>query len=173
MPKISGHDVFKKIKSFHSNLPIIMISGYRIEENLIKSMDDLIDDFIFKPVCSEELIARINNKIAKYENKQNLTSIEDLYDDILFNDFEEKVTIDGNEYDLKGKEYRLLKYMVTNKNQLISRDEIFSKVWNDTFVSSATLDTHLCQLRKKLDKHGDRLITRKNSGFIYSKELNQ
>jgi DNA-binding winged helix-turn-helix (wHTH) protein len=72
---------------------------------------------------------------------------------------------------LKNKEYKLLKYLVAKKDQLVSREEIFTSIWEDICVSPATLDTHICQLRKKLENHGDKIVTRKNTGFLYSDSI--
>jgi DNA-binding response OmpR family regulator len=172
MPKLHGHVVLEKIKTIYPKLPVIMISGFRIEDNLIKAMDLLVEDFIFKPVMMDELVARIENKINKSKHV-----FEDSQDDkiftsnINFNDEEFEVTFEGEKFKLKNKEYKLLKYLVAKKDQLVSREEIFTSIWEDICVSPATLDTHICQLRKKLENHGDKIVTRKNTGFLYSDSI--
>lgn len=172
MPELSGHEVLKIIKSRFPRLPVIVISGFRVEDYAVNSLEALADDFIFKPIFGDELIARIKNKIEKC--RRLFAEINDHLDfNLKFNDEAETVFIDDSEFQLKGKEYRLLKYLVENKNQLVTREDIFMNVWQNVSVSPATLDTHLCQLRKKLDKHGDKIVTRKNSGFLFSTEAIQ
>ena len=172
MPKLNGHIVLSRIKEIYPKLPVIMISGFRIEDNLIQAMDNLVDDFIFKPVMMDELVARIINKIKKSQHvfdevyeENNLSSF------IQFNDEEYEVVFESDKFKLKNKEYKLLKYLVARKDQLVSREEIFLNIWKDICVSPATLDTHICQLRKKLEQHGNKIITRKNTGFLYSENF--
>jgi DNA-binding response OmpR family regulator len=176
MPELSGHEVLVRIKEKYPMLPVIMISGFRNESNLLKAMDLQTDDFIYKPIDTEQLKARINNKILKskhvYEEIEATIELDEC-DDIVFNDYEEKITIEDNVYKLKTREYILFKYLFRKKNQLVTREEIFENIWKQTQVSPATLDTHLCQLRKRLQNHGNRIITRRNSGFLYSTELTQ
>jgi len=172
MPGVDGHQLLMKIKRIYNEIPVIMVSGYHNEDNLVKAMDLSVDDFIFKPVMVDELIARVKNKINKYKKNINVNAIDEelekLSDEILFDEVDEKVIIDSMDYHLKGKEFRLLKYLASRKNQLVTREEIFINVWEDIHVSPATLDTHLCQLRRKLGPHGNRVVTRKNTGFLYS-----
>jgi len=171
MPNVSGHQVLKNIKNLDPILPVVMISGYRIEDNLLQSMDQMVDDFIYKPVSPEELLARVQNKMMKAREKKQRNQFFDLCDGIIFDDINEVVAIDHHFFELKGKEYQLFKFLVNRQNQLVSREDIFNELWGETFVTSATLDTHLCQLRKKLAQYGDRIITRKNAGFLYSRTL--
>lgn len=172
MPKLNGHLVLEKIKSTYPKLPVIMISGFRVEDNLIKAMDLLVDDFIFKPVMMDELIARIENKIIKSKHVYlDNQEVKIQQNNILFNDEEFEVIFENEKIKLKNKEYKLLKYLVARKDQLVSREEIFSNIWEDICVSPATLDTHICQLRKKLESHGDKIVTRKNTGFLYSDSI--
>jgi two-component system alkaline phosphatase synthesis response regulator PhoP len=158
MPELDGFEVFSSIRSKYPNLPIIMTSGYRIEDNVIKAMDLLIDDFIYKPIEANELIARIKNKINKYRNKSIPTPKHTEY--LEFNDEQELIKLDHKEIKLKSKEYNLLKYLVQNKNQIVTREEIFINVWNDISVSGATLE-----------KYGDNIVTKKHSGFLYTNEI--
>jgi len=172
MPKLNGHVVLEKIKNIYPKLPVIMISGFRLEENLIKAMDMLVDDFIFKPVMMDELVARIENKINKSKHVFIESQEVKMHSsNISFNDEEFEVVFENEKFKLKNKEYKLLKYLVARKDQLVSREEIFSNIWEDICVSPATLDTHICQLRKKLENHGDKIVTRKNTGFLYSDSI--
>ncbi len=175
MPGLDGHKVLSTIKTHNPFLPVIMISGYRIEENLLQALDNQVDDFIYKPVFVDELVARIKNKIQKSQNRFAGASKADFkdFDDVILDDAEESIKIEDNIIRLKGKEYRLFKYLYGRRNQLVTREELFVNVWDDIYVSPATLDTHLCQLRKKLDHFGERIVTRKNTGFVYSTEVFQ
>lgn len=172
MPEMDGHQVLVKIKNAFPHMPVIMISGYRAEENLLKALDMMVDDFVFKPVAAEELIARITNKILRARKIALTSKTNEVEDDenIKFNDLYETVTFVDQELKLQSKEYRLFKFLVKRKNQLVTREEIFVNIWEDIYVSPATLDTHMCQLRKKLENHGEKIVTRKNTGFIYSTE---
>jgi DNA-binding response OmpR family regulator len=171
MPGLDGFEVFNKIRIRFPQLPIIMTSGYRIEDNVIKAMDLFIDDFVYKPIDATELIARIHNKINKYQKKfeMKFAVVENKFFE--FNDEKKLIKIENKEIKLKSKEYNLLKYLVQNKNQIVTREDIFINVWNDIYVSGATLDTHICQLRKKLEKYGDHILTKKHSGFVYTNDL--
>lgn len=174
MPGMDGHELISRIKKDRPELPIIMISGHRYEENLLKALDLMADDFIFKPVGQSELIARIKSKIlkAKKDTDYSEDKVEDVIEDVRFDDINESAYFDDEKIELKTKEYRLLKFLVKKRNQIVTREDIFVNVWEDIFVSPATLDTHICQLRKKMNKHGSKIVTRKNSGFVYTSDEN-
>lgn len=168
MPGQDGFTTYLQIKHLFPKVPVIMVSGYRIEDNLVRALDMHVDDFVYRPIGQEEFIARIKNKILKSKRIKNEMNNIDQIDFVKFDDLNETVIFEEEIIPLKSKEYRLLKFLACRRDQLVTRDEIFLNVWEDIYVSPATLDTHMCQLRKKLNNHANHILTRKNIGFIFS-----
>ena len=166
MPIVNGYEVLKRIRLQKPNIPVVMITGEFIENNLIDALDMGAEDFVVKPVSNAELIARIKNKIHK--NKMAMLQKERRRTKAVnFNDDLNSITIRGKTIQLQNKEYRVLRYIANNEKRLVSREEIMANVWNAPEVNSTTLDTHLSILRKKLGEYSNLIMTKKGHGYVF------
>ncbi len=165
MSEMHGLDFLATLKSDFPHIASIMYSGFRIEDNLEKALNLLCDDFFYKPISEFELIARIKNKIMKSAKATRLSM--NSIANINFDDEAETVEIHGEKFPLKTTEYNLYKYFVTNSGKVLSKKEIKVSLWNKIDIADSVLDTHLCSLRKKLQKYGDEIVTKKSAGYIY------
>ena len=166
LPDESGTNVLKKLRSNPDTkkLPVIMVTAKTQELDVIRGLDGGADDYIKKPFSVMELISRVNALLRRTETKGH--QIYEL-DTLIINDEKREASIDGTPIELTYKEYELLRYLVKNKNIVLSREKIMEHIWGiDYEGESRTLDMHIKTLRKKMGTFGTRLRTIRNVGYI-------
>ncbi|WP_438839433.1 response regulator transcription factor [Aureibaculum flavum] len=154
LPKMDGREVAKKIREMgYTYLPIIMLTALGTTENIVKGLDSGADDYLIKPFKFKELLARIRartrTKGVPVVNNPKLT-LKDLELDT-----EAKlVTRAGEEISLTSTEFRLLQYLLLNKNRVLNRVDILEKVWDINFnMGTNVVDVYVNYLRNKIDKN--------------------
>ena len=173
LPDESGYDIIKKLRlnSATKRLPVIMVTAKSTELDMIKGLEDGADDYIKKPFSVMELITRVKALLRRsyYLNNNNSSEESDLMDvgEIELNHERHAVTVSGKQVELTFKEYELLRYLMANKNIVLSRDSIVLKVWGTEFEGeSRTVDMHIKTLRQKLGDAGSRIRTVRNVGYV-------
>lgn len=144
-------------------IPVIVISAKGEEINKVKGLNLGAADYIAKPFGVLELIARINANLRKRAkpNMQQLT-----YKDIIINETEYVALVNGKELTLTLKEFSLLRLLVAFAPKVISRKDIFDKVWGENFIGeSRTLDIHIASLRKELAASNATIETVRGIGY--------
>ncbi len=149
MPKVSGLDVCKKIREMNIKTPVILITALSQTSNKVKALNSGADDYITKPFSFEELMARINAVIRRY----NLATETLEYGDLIINIPNRNVeTISGKKIELTDKEFEILKFLVKNKGDVIDKDQLLKEVWHLGFVPKTNIcEATIKNLRKKLE----------------------
>ena len=149
MPKLSGLDVCKKLRELNIKTPIILLTALTQTSNKIEALDSGADDYITKPFSFEELLARINAVIRRYN--LNTDTLE--YGDLLLNLPDRQVdTVSGNKVDLTDKEFELLKYFILNKGDVVTKEKLCKMIWHLDFVPKTNIcEVTIKNLRKKLE----------------------
>lgn len=157
MPKKTGIEVCKDIRSIGKNVPILMLSVKSEAITKAELLDAGADDYLTKPFSLEELLARIRALLRRSpEIKDEVLQVDNLVLDI------KKQSVKRGEKDvyLTRKEFSLLEYMMRNKGNVLSRGMILEHVWDinaDPF--SNTIESHIMSLRKKIGRSvGKKLI---------------
>ncbi len=166
LPDENGYDIIKKLRanSATKRLPVIMVTAKTTELDMIKGLDDGADDYIKKPFSVMELITRVKALLRRTETDEE--SVLDV-GEIELNHERHTVTVLGKAVELTFKEYELLRYLMANKNIVLSRDAIVLKVWGTEFEGeSRTVDMHIKTLRQKLGDAGSRIRTVRNVGYV-------
>lgn len=166
LPDESGYDIIKKLRlnSATKRLPVIMVTAKSTELDMIKGLEDGADDYIKKPFSVMELITRVKALLRRTETDE--AGVLDV-GEIELNHERHAVTVSGNQVELTFKEYELLRYLMANKNIVLSRDSIVLKVWGTEFEGeSRTVDMHIKTLRQKLGDAGSRIRTVRNVGYV-------
>lgn len=146
LPKVDGYELLEYNKQL-SQIPTIFITAKSQTKDKIKGLNLGSDDYITKPFDMDELVARVEAVLRRY-NKVN--EIKMVYD-IEINISSRTVKKGGKCILLTPKEFDLLILLVQNKNFVLYRETIFEKVWGiDTQFETRTLDLHIQRLRKKL-----------------------
>jgi len=169
LPNEDGFDVLKELKSVekYRNIKIIMVSAKGSEINKVKGLNEGADDYISKPFGILELIARINSNLRKSNSFPKLTDDCKNFKDLFCNEKEHLIYIGSSKLNLTLKEYNLLKYLISNHDLALAKDDIFKNVWGESAVlETRTLDVHISSLRKKLKSSVCEIETIHGVGYI-------
>ncbi len=163
-----GFDILRRIRSNSrtSLTPVMFVSSDDNEFDRVKGLDAGADEFLTKPFGILEFISRVNALLRRINNiaKQNNSVLT--YEKICINESSREVMVDDKVCPLTYKEYELLKYMVTNKGIVLSREKMVENVWGFDFQGeSRTVDMHIKSLRHKLGDVGTYIKTVRNVGY--------
>ena len=166
LPDEDGLEILRKIRQTPETrrVPVIMVTAKTTELDKVKGLDLGADDYITKPFGIMELISRVKALLRRTETDE--AGVLDV-GEIELNHERHAVTVSGKQVELTFKEYELLRYLMANKNIVLSRDSIVLKVWGTEFEGeSRTVDMHIKTLRQKLGDAGSRIRTVRNVGYV-------
>ncbi len=155
LPDGDGRDVAREVRR-ESEVPIIMLTARGTETDRIVGLEIGADDYVVKPFSSAEVIARIRAVLRRAPAGEEEEAAEDREPlevrGLRIEPASRKVLLDGEELDLSRKEFDLLAELAYASGDVVTRDELMSRVWDENwFGSTKTLDVHVGWLRKKLD----------------------
>ena len=150
LPDGSGYDVCKQIKEM-GDLPVIFLTAYDDEVNVVMGFDLGADDYISKPFRLKELTARIKSVLRRY-NKETADGIIKIKD-VTINTTSAKVSKAGEDIILTAMEYRLLLILLNNRGRILSRTQLLENIWDidGDFVEDNTLTVYIKRLRDKIE----------------------
>lgn len=155
LPGINGIEVCRGLKATNQSAAILMLTALGTTENIVVGLDSGADDYMVKPFSLAELNARIRTLARRNANNAqplNLLQVADLS----INLDEKSVTRANKPVELTATEFRLLEFLVRNKNHMLSRIEILEHVWSIDFnIGTNVVDVYINYLRKKIDKDFD------------------
>ena len=151
LPKLDGIDICKELRKANIATPIIMLTAKSQEIDKILGLELGADDYITKPFSPRELLARIKAILRRTSHLQQEMEIVKI--DELELDFKQMIARKGgNNITLTALEFSLLHFFVEHKNEVLSRNQILDAVWGeDVYVTSRTVDTHIANLRRKIE----------------------
>lgn len=174
LPQMNGIELSKLIKQKHPDLPIIMLTALGTIDEKIEGFDAGADDYMVKPFEIRELYARIKaillRKPIAHSKKEESNILE--YQDLTINKNTNRVFRNGIEIDLTPKEFKLLSFLMSNTERILTREEIAENVWGNHFDTGTNyIDVYIAYLRKKIDKNFDEKLihTKPGVGFIFTK----
>ena len=149
----SGFELCKKIRQT-MNIPILFVSARNTDDDKIIALNIGGDDYIEKPYSLGVLLAKVKVVLKRFAGNTADTSVKTDFDDgYLKTDSANKaVFVNGTEKKITSIEYKLLEYLIENKNRLVTKNEIFDKVWNDKFTTDGTLNVHIRKIREAIEK---------------------
>lgn len=163
LPDGNGFDICKYIKE-KKTIPVIFLTAKDEEKDVVMGFDLGADDYIIKPFRNRELISRIKNVLRRKNNLDNCLQIKN----IKINTETGKVYKDEEEITLTKLEYKILVNLFSNKNRLITREEILNDIWDiaGNFVEDNTLTVYIKRIREKIgDKEGKIIETVRGIGY--------
>lgn len=151
LPDGSGYDLCKLVKSHH-DIPVIFLTAYDDEVNVVMGLDLGADDYITKPFRIRELISRIKSVLRRYRRHSKPANIIEIKN-IKINTLEGKVYKDGKEILLTALEYRLFLIFANHIGQVLTREQLLDRIWDagGDFVNDNTLTVYIKRLREKLE----------------------
>lgn len=150
LPKLSGIEVCKKLRSFKKDTPVLMLTARSETEDKIEGLDSGADDYLTKPFVFGELKARINALLRRnYRQVTNNLSIDNLDLDPI-----KHIVIRGKKIiKLTPKEFAILELLLRRKHEVVTRTQVIEHVWDYNFDSlSNVVDVFMGTLRKKIDR---------------------
>ena len=172
MPEIDGFSLAEKIKKKDPDMPFVFLTAKSMKEDIVKGLKLGADDYITKPFDPEVLILRINNILKRvYSTVNDEYSISSTV--LNFNTLE--LHCCKNTEKLTLKEAQLLRYLISNKNNLLKRDDFLTEIWGeDDYFLGRSMDVFISRLRKYItpDK-GIELRTIRGTGFILEETQKQ
>ena len=150
LPKLSGFEVCKRLKAEGSRIPIIILSAQSEEADKVLGLELGADDYVTKPFSPRELLVRIKAVLRRGSQK---AKIEDIYEfgHIKVNFKRFQAFKNGEEVKLTNAEFQILKLLLASKGEPVSRHTILGDIWSSE-VTTRTVDTHIWNLREKLEK---------------------
>lgn len=146
LPDIDGYDLIDYIKQFE--IPVIFVTAKTSVPDRVKGLKLGAEDYVTKPFDLEELLARVETVLRRYNKTERILEEGKIKIDTL----SRTVLLDGVLIPLPAKEYDLLLFLVRNKNIALYREVIFEQVWQEPYLGNTrTIDLHIQRLKKKLD----------------------
>ena len=169
MPQMDGYEVAQKLRQNKSNVPILMLTAKDEISSRVKGLDCGADDYLTKPFATEELLARIR---ALTRRQSELVYDELTYADITLNTSNYTLSCGQKTVSLGAKEYEILRFLMMNSTQVISKDVIISKIWGlDSDITENNVEAYMSFLRKKLFYVGSKVTisTKRLLGYYLEK----
>ena len=152
LPYKNGFEILKEIRSENIDVEVIMLTAKAELEDKLDGFSKGADDYVTKPFHLEELVARINARLKKTGSSKEKDYLE--YGNLRLNLKESSIMcIDtGEAIEISCKEFLILEYMLRNKNQVISKDQLYTKIWGAyNELESNNLEAYLSFIRKKIN----------------------
>ena len=170
MPQMDGFEVVGRLRQNKINTPVLMLTALDEVSSRVKGLDCGADDYLTKPFASEELLARVRALTRRQS--------EFVFDELTFHD----LTLNTSNYTLScgqkvvslgAKEYEIMRLLLANPTQVISKDTIISKVWGlDSDITENNVEAYMSFLRKKLFFIGSKvnISSKRMLGYYLEKE---
>jgi len=171
LPNIDGQFICKEIRK-KSTLPIIIITSRDNELDELLSINNGADHYITKPFNIQILLAKIASILKRVNIETNKDNEKIDAKDFILNTSKNTIEKEGRSIELTKNEYKILRYLVQNRDRIVSRDEIMECLWeSESFIDDNTLTVNITRLRNKLEeiKLKELLITKRGQGYIFIK----
>ncbi len=164
MPYVTGVELCKIFRDTPAtqHIPIIFVSGAATSDERIETLESGGDDFLSKPFHPKELLLRVQKRLSYIEKitpagEKTVTPVTEIRLEFLqvanlkINDMSHKVFLDEQEIKLTPKQYDILRLLVDNKNNLVSREKFMKEVWGHSDVTPRNVDSQINYLKKKIE----------------------
>lgn len=165
LPDMSGEGVCMEIRKEHPTVPIIMLTSKSAISEKVQGLSIGADDYITKPFIPDEFVARVKARLRQNADKDSKIQVHDLEMDL------KKIEVyrAGKPITLTPQEFKLLEYLMRNKNVVLSREMILNRIWSYSLdVETRVVDVYMGYLRKKIDKGYKKKLIHSVRGFGYT-----
>lgn len=150
LPGRDGLDVARELREGGSKTPVLILTAQDSTEMKVKGLDTGADDYLTKPFAFAELLARIR-ALLRRTHTEDTTKLQ--VGDLVLNLINRRVSRAGNEVQLTNKEFSLLEYFMRHPDEILSRETLSEKVWEETFDTlTNVIDVYINYLRNKIDR---------------------
>ncbi|APW62971.1 response regulator transcription factor [Paludisphaera borealis] len=152
LPGRHGLDVLRDLRAVEFSKPVLILTALDAVEERVQGLDSGANDYLVKPFAFAELLARLRVLLRKdVKERELLLRADDLEMDLL----SRRVARGGTVLDLTPREYELLEYLMSHRNEVVTRDMIALEVWKEpTGSMTRIIDVYINGLRKKVEQAG-------------------
>lgn len=173
LPGIDGHEVLRRLRAARPELPVLMLTARDDLRHKVQALDAGADDYLTKPFAFEELLARMRALVRRADQPRASQIVAgDLQIDLL----SRRARRGSRVIELSSREFALLDYFMRHPNQVLSREQILSAIWDYNFdPGSNVVDVYVRYLRKKLDHLGQPSViaTVRGAGYRFDPPIGQ
>lgn len=169
LPRLDGYEVLSSLRNDKIFTPVLILTAKDGLNDKIRGFRTGADDYLVKPFNRDELIVRLEALIRRSTGNYSENKIE--YKGLILDLNSRKIVADGKEIMLQGKQFDMLEYLINSKNTIITKEQIFDKIWGFNSETTANvIEVYASGLRKELKKIGyDRYLkTIRGVGYIWS-----
>jgi DNA-binding response OmpR family regulator len=171
LPKISGEQLCKKWRQEGVSTPIIMLSAKGQQGERIAGLEMGADDYVTKPFSLEELLARIH-AVLRRTDPESSVGVKFAFGPFMADAAGLKLFCGESETDLSPRQLQIIQLFASHPNRVVSRDELYAKVWNESLegIETRTVDMHIARLRNLLNDAGadkELIETVRGAGYRY------
>ncbi|MEQ6354780.1 response regulator transcription factor [Lysinibacillus sp. M3] len=149
LPGLDGFSIGKRIKRENKEIPILMLSARTAVEDKIEGLN-FADDYLTKPFHPDELIARVEVLLRRYQKNVDVLDLQHLK--IYTKDMRIINKETNEEIQLTGKQFYLLQYFIRHLNQILTKEQLYEGVWGESYIEGdKTLMVHIRYLREKIE----------------------
>lgn len=171
LPKKDGFEILKSIRNEKIKTPVIMLTAKSEIDDKIHGLEHGADDYITKPFHMRELLARIKAVLKRTNNLEELNILE--FNGLKLNLDTCQMSCNENSITINGKEMELLQLLIVNKNQVLNRELITSKIWGyDCDAEYNNVEVYISFIRKKLKLLNANVKIKSVRGIGYKLEAN-
>jgi two-component system response regulator RegX3 len=163
----SGFEICKLLREKY-DMPILFISARNTDDDKMIALNIGGDDYIEKPYSLGVLLAKVKVILKRYNKTQDSQNYDDNY--LKIDKLDKQVYVKNELVKLTPIEFKLLNYLVDNKNRLITKEELFDNVWEDTYSTDNTLNVHIRKIREAIEidpKKPNYIITVYKEGYKF------
>lgn len=168
LPEISGLEIVEKVRQSDNAVPILLLTARDSITDRVTGLETGADDYLVKPFAIQELLARIKALLRRGGAMANDGKIT--YGGVTIDSKVRDGFVGSQALALTTKEYDLLEFLVLNKEQILTREQIFDRVWGfESETTISVVDLYVHYLRKKLAQsgHDNLLRTVRGAGFMF------
>jgi two-component system, OmpR family, response regulator RegX3 len=175
LPRMSGIDVCREMRSRNARVPIIMVTAKGSEIDTVVGLEVGADDYVTKPYRLRELVARMRAVLRRTPADDSMATSGDAIEvgDVSLDPQRHEVRVRGEEVALPLKEFELLELLLDNAGRVLTRETLIDRVWGPHYVGDTkTLDVHIKRLRTKVEddpSHPIRITTIRGLGYRYER----
>lgn len=173
LPEMNGLEICKTLKRNDKTrlIPIIMLTAKSAESDKVVGLELGADDYVTKPFSPREFVARVKAVLrrAKDKSPEEILRSGTIELDVT----KHELRLKGKPVETTAKEFDLLHVLMSSRGRALTREVLLSKVWgyeNSVNIETRTVDMHIGQLRKRLGKESERIVTVKSVGYRFDGE---
>ncbi|MGH9158063.1 MAG: response regulator transcription factor [Acidimicrobiales bacterium] len=171
LPRLDGFEVCSQMRAAGDDTPVIFLTARDAAEDRVSGFTKGGDDYVTKPFGLEELVARVRAILRRSSVKTNAGSVL-AYDDLELDEDAMRAQRGSRPIQLSPTEFKLLRYLLVNRERVVSKSQILNQVWDYDFDGSASVvENYISYLRKKIDSEGPPLIqTARGFGYVLRRD---